>query len=81
MTPAADQAKVLFALEGLVGQAPQDYPPGAVERWRPDKDLFAYHLPLSDGEFLVFFMRKTGRFISTALAPKERYAPYRAGKA
>jgi hypothetical protein len=37
LTPAADRAKVLLALEGLVGQAPEDYPPAAVERWWPDK--------------------------------------------
>ncbi len=32
MTPDSDRAKVLNALEGLVGRVPADYPPGAVER-------------------------------------------------
>ncbi len=77
MTPVSDRAKVLLALEGLVGQAPEDYPPEAVERWWPDKELFAYHLPFSDGEFLVFFYAKDGQIHIDSLAPKERYAPYR----
>jgi hypothetical protein len=81
MTPVADRAKVMEALERLVGRAPEDYPAGAVERWWPEKDLFAYHIPFSDGEFLVFFYGKDGRIHIDSLAPKERYEPYRAMQA
>ncbi len=81
MTPVSDRTKVIEALEGLFGRAPEDYPAGQVERWRPDRDLFAYHFPFSDGEFLVFFYVKDGRIHIDSMAPKERYDPYRAGKA
>jgi hypothetical protein len=81
MTPVADRTKVLDALAGLVGRAPENYPPGQVERWRPDRDLFAYHIPFSDGEFLVFFYPKDGQIHIDSMAPKERYAPYRSAKA
>jgi hypothetical protein len=81
MTPVSDRAKVMEALEGLVGQAPEHYPAGAVERWWPDKDLFAYHLPFSDGELLVFFYAKDGRIHIDSMAPKERYDSYRAKQA
>ncbi len=81
MTPDSDRAKVLHALEGLVGRAPADYPPSEVERWWPDRALFAYHLTFSDGEFLVFFYAKDGQIHIDSLAPKERYVPDRAGTA
>ena len=81
MTPVTDRAKVMEALEGLVGRAPENYPAGQVERWWPGKDLFAYHLPFSDGEFLVFFYAKDGQIHIDSLAPKERYVPDRAGTA
>jgi hypothetical protein len=77
-TPVSDRAKVMKALESLVGQAPADYPAGEVERWWPDRDLFAYHMPLSDGDFLIFFYAKDGRIHIESVAPKERYEPYRA---
>ncbi len=81
MTPVSDRTKVLDALEGLAGQAPEDYPPGEVERWWPDRNLFAYHLPSSEGELLVFFNAKDGQIHIDSMAPTERYAPYRPGKA
>ncbi len=81
MTPVPDRTKAVDALEGLVGRVPEDYPPGEVERRWPDRDLFAYHLPFSDGEFLVFFYAKDGQIHIDSLAPKERYDPYRSRKA
>jgi len=80
LTSVSDRAQVLEALEPLVGQAPEDYPPGEVERWWPDKDLYAYHFHFSDGELLVFFYAKDGRIHIESMAPKERYEPYRTTK-
>jgi hypothetical protein len=77
MTPASDRAKVMEALERLVGRPPEDYPAGAVERWWPDRDLFAYHYPSPEGELLIFFYPRDGRLHIDSLAPKERYDPFR----
>ncbi len=77
MSPFADQARMMAALEGLVGRLPEDYPTGTVERWWPNRDLFAYHVPFPEGEMLVFFYPKDGRIHIDSIAPKERYEPYR----
>ena len=37
------------ALDGLAGWPPECYPASKVERWRPERDLFAYHIPLPEG--------------------------------
>jgi hypothetical protein len=81
MMPAPDRAKVVEALEGLAGRSPEGYPAGAVERWRPGRDLFAYHLPSPEGEMLVFFYPKDGQIHIDSLAPKERYDLSTAGGA
>ncbi len=73
MMPVPFRAKVMEALEGLAGWPPESYPAGKVERWRPDRDLFAYHIPLPEGEMLIFFYPKDGRVHIDSLAPKERY--------
>ena len=73
MMPVADRVKVMEALEGLAGRPPESYPGGKVERWRPDRDLFAYHIPFPEGEMLIFFYPKDGRMHIDSLAPKERY--------
>jgi hypothetical protein len=64
-------------LPSLCNEAPEDYPTGTVERWWPNRDLFAYHVPFPEGEMLVFFYPKDGRSHIDSIAPKERYEPYR----
>jgi hypothetical protein len=71
--PVPDRAKIMEALEDLVGCPPESYPASAVKRWRPDKDLFAYSYPFSEGELLVFFYSKNGQLHIDSLAPKDRY--------
>ena len=79
--PAPLQAKALEALGSMAGQSPESWPADEVERWWPDRNLFAYHFMVGPDELLIFFYPEGRRIHIESMMLKETTDRYSTRKA